>query len=103
MIVMGKGLVEVLHDLESRVEQLEKARDERNRDYVELAKEYQEVLDQFVEHLQVEVSTLCNKDLPLHVCVARVIDAASSGKHLLEKRAEKLRKAVKLIEKAWGG
>jgi len=88
-----------LEEPRSRIQVLE--RDVRiwKQDYLTILREYARTLEEFMEHIDNEIRVLEDKEIPLHVAIARVTDSAVQCRPMV-KRLEKLKEVIPLIEKA---
>jgi len=86
-----------LEEPRSRIQVLE--RDVRiwKQDYLTVLREYARTLEEFMEHIDGEIRVLEDREIPLHVAIARVTDAAVQCRPMV-KRLEKLKEVISLIE-----
>jgi len=68
------------------------------QDYLLMLKEYATTLEEFVEHIDNELRVLEDKEIPLHVAIARVTDSAVRSRSLAP-RLEKIRELITILEK----
>jgi len=67
------------------------------QDYLTVLREYARTLEEFMEHIDGEIRVLEDREIPLHVAIARVTDAAVQCRPMV-KRLEKLKEVISLIE-----
>jgi len=82
----------------SRIRALEKDVRIWKQDYLTILREYARTLEEFMEHIDNELRVLEDKEIPLHVAIARVTDSAVQCRPMV-KRLEKLKEVIPLIEK----
>jgi len=87
-----------LRELRAKVRTLEKDARIWRQDYLTILREYARTLQEFMEHIDGEIRVLEDREIPLHVAIARVTDAAVQCRPLV-KRLEKLKEVIPLIEK----
>jgi len=72
------------------------------QDYLTILREYARTLEEFMEHIDGEIRVLEDREIPLHVAIARVTDAAVQCRPMV-KRLEKLKEVISLIEAQTAG